>query len=319
MSATFVKYLTINDYLPTIQKGQLSQQILDSLYAGTLERQFAESWAIGQVRRYLKQVLDLDYEITPTLPFDTNKTYYGNSRVIIDFNAWVSKKSYLQFDCIIKDTVGYLCLQQNQDEVFDASKWQQIGNQYDLYFVPLPFPLFSLEVQKTKGNYTAGFYKVGDKVWWDNHNFTSLRQTSLLDHDTLIQYPAYSSIPQSNIFPNDPEMGSSYWTDNGEYSIDPKVEIPSYLIDGQTQIWKLGDNRDPLLVQAIIDLALWKLHSRISPNNIPDLRNKNRDLTFEWMKSIQKGESNTDIEVLQPSQGESFRWGSSPKNINGYS
>jgi hypothetical protein len=81
-------YIHLNDYLPTIQSGQLNYQILDALEAGNKQRIFAESWAIGKIRGKLKDTFDLNAELTPTLPYDNEKQYYAGDRVIIDYDAW---------------------------------------------------------------------------------------------------------------------------------------------------------------------------------------------------------------------------------------
>jgi hypothetical protein len=56
----FVPYIHTNDYLATIQAGQLDGQILDSLEYGNLERNIAEDWAISKIKDKLGKRYDFN-------------------------------------------------------------------------------------------------------------------------------------------------------------------------------------------------------------------------------------------------------------------
>lgn len=316
--SNFVPYLTLTDYLPTIQSGQLNDQILDSLGTGDKERQFAEAWAMGKFRGKLVHEYDLEYEFTPTLPYDPRRPfYYAHERIVIDFPTWVASKQYTETDCVINDGIGYYCLHSNNNSEFNLDFWQNIGAQYTMYYIELPEPLFHLDIQKSKGAYTAGFYQIGDLVWWENHTYQCLQATIILDDEARIQYQTYGNIPPPNIFPNSKE-GKQQWLDLGEYTVLNEPPTVGNNDPDTDAVWTLGDNRDPLYVQGVIDLALFLLHKRISPMNIPILRVDAKNDTLAWIKDINTGEDNTDIESLQPKQGDAIRWGSGTKKQNGY-
>ncbi len=80
--------------------------------------------------------------------------------------------------------------------------------------------------------------------------------------------------------------------------------------------WTLGDNRDPIMVQAIVDLSIWRLCSRIAPNNIPHLRQRNFEDTWDWLKSVQKGTQSVKVPSIQPNQVDDISFGSDTKKIN---
>lgn len=320
MASKFVPYLTTFDYMPSIQSGQLMGQILDALQAGTFERQFAESWAIGIIKSRLQRAYNLDYEFTSTLPYDSSRqSYFANERIVIDFQKWVGNTQYNIGDCVIYNGIGYLCQTQNKDNTFIADNWQNIGFQGQLWYVPTPYQIFYIEPQQNVGSYTAGFYNVGDMVWFlDNHTYTCIIPTAVIDSDWRIQYRTYKDVPPVNTYPNDPQFGKLAWTDNGIYTVtnDPPT-LPSDNPDIQP-IWAVGDNRDPMMVQAVVDLALWKLHSRIAPQNIPKLRDDNYNKTIQWLDAINHDEIQLNVPYLQPKQGRGFRWGGNTKKINGY-
>lgn len=315
--ATHVKYLTLKDYYTTIQKNQLEAQLLDSLNINSMQRIAAEAWAIGHVRSHLSNEYDLDFELTNTLPYDYKKVYYGGDRVVIDYDDWVSSSTYKQGDCVIKDNIGYIAISNVPSGEWNESFWNQIGYKFDIWYISYPYPVFQLEPKTPKNTYTDGYYRVGDKVWWNNKIYECIRESSLASHETLIQYNAYPTL-YPNVFPDDESRGLSQWKFVEDFSI-PKEEFPALSADGaEPNKWTLGDNRDQILVQVIIDLTLWRLHSRISPMNIPKLREDNKNASFAWLRGVKNGELNTDLPLLQPAQGDDIVWGSKPKVVNGY-
>lgn len=77
--------------------------------------------------------------------------------------------------------------------------------------------------------------------------------------------------------------------------------------------WTVGDNRYPMFVELAMDMALYNLHARINPRNIPELRiDRNR----EALNQLDAWASGTDTaEVLNintaDSEGFSIRYGNS--------
>lgn len=302
------KYIVKNDYLTVIQYDNFFQQVLGG--AGDIQRFTAEAWAISVVESKLAQKFDLGFEITDTLPFDNSKTYYAGDRCTIDFSAWVSGRSYAIGDCVILNEIGYYCTYANNNTVFDPNNWNAIGNQYDIYYIQFPYPIFSLNPQLSRGTYTAGVYKIGDHTIWENKIYRCKQPTLGMSHAGYIQYQQTSDIPAPNIFPN--AENNWQWEFVEDFNIEQE---PPYR---GSNIWTYGDNRDVMLVQAILDLSIWRLHSRISPNNIPELREKAKNSAFEWLNACNAGKINVNIQLLQPLQGSSLSWGSSPKLINKY-
>lgn len=94
---------------------------------------------------------------------------------------------------------------------------------------------------------------------------------------------------------------TTYWT--------PMVNI----INTNTTYWAQIDNRYPLFVELAMDMALYNVHARINPRNIPDLRiERNR----EALDQLERWASGTDTaEVLNinttDQTGYSIRWGAS--------
>jgi hypothetical protein len=88
-----------------------------------------------------------------------------------------------------------------------------------------------------------------------------------------------------------------------------------------------GDNRDPKLKIVVVDIALYNMHSRITPRNIPEIRqirydgagNKDKsEHAVGWLEKVQKGTVAPDLDVLLDEDGvteqntERFSYGNSP-------
>lgn len=78
-----------------------------------------------------------------------------------------------------------------------------------------------------------------------------------------------------------------------------------------TTYFTAGDARNSKLVQVTADIMLYHFHARISPRNIPDLRRLLYDGDSEkqtggaigWLKMVQKGIIDADLEVKTDSDG----------------
>jgi hypothetical protein len=303
------KYVTLRDYLPIIQNDQLLNQLLDP-QEGDFERKFCESWAVEKLQEHLSDKIDLSFELTDTLDFDINKTYKARERAVCDFEVWTSR-AWAQGELCVNDGKCYYCQIDNSDGSFDPDKWLYFAKQYDLFYIPTPYPIFSFEIKKPKGIYTDGYYSPGDNVWWENHTYECISGTVLTTDQTRIQNVYAQNIPNGNTFPNDKVNGSKFWKDLGEYSVQAGT-LPN------VSPWVLGDNRNASFLLAIIDLTVWRLHSRISPNNIPKLREDNMKCAFDWMTKIENGKLQTSVQKNSPELSNSFRWGTKTKQTNGY-
>jgi hypothetical protein len=121
-----------------------------------------------------------------------------------------------------------------------------------------------------------------------------------------------SNAPVYNVFPDDPTAGVKYWGAGTDYSIDAGT-LPT-----DAAKWVSGDNRDQQMVLYFIDLALYHVHSRIAPRNIPELRVKRYDAAIDWFLRCAQGKVTPELPILQPKQGGRIRFGGNPKAINSY-
>ena len=70
-------------------------------------------------------------------------------------------------------------------------------------------------------------------------------------------------------------------------------EARSYLVQKyqfDIELTKTGVDRDAQLVNYICDLALYHMHSRIAPRNIPQLRQDRYENAISWLKMCGMGD-----------------------------
>lgn len=107
------------------------------------------------------------------------------------------------------------------------------------------------------------------------------------------------------------------------------AEVKGYLSDYDVEaiFSKTGDERNPLILTFIKDVAAWHLVCLANPNIDLELREKRYDNAIKWLKGVQKGAIVPDLplpETPVDDQGNpiiqegKFRWGSNRKREEHY-
>jgi phage gp36-like protein len=63
-----------------------------------------------------------------------------------------------------------------------------------------------------------------------------------------------------------------------------------------------GDNRDEYIVMITIDIAIYHLYSQKAPRKIPEYRDIRYHDALEWLTSVGKGETPTDLPPIDPEE-----------------
>lgn len=127
----------------------------------------------------------------------------------------------------------------------------------------------------------------------------------------------YFKIQQSNL--NQITNNTSSVVDQA--SLLSEATLRSYLIqtyDIDTEFGLTASARATELVNYGVDIALYHIHTRIAPNNIPELRVNNYNTAITWLKMVATGQLNVAIAKIDPSQGERIRFGGVKKQPNQY-
>ena len=93
-------------------------------------------------------------------------------------------------------------------------------------------------------------------------------------------------------------------------------ETKSYL-SVRFDVQAIFEGDHSLVKMYLVDMAIYHLHARVSPNNIPELRKERYQYAKEWLMQVADGAINpllpTSKDKKQP-----IRYGSNPKNQNFY-
>lgn len=99
------------------------------------------------------------------------------------------------------------------------------------------------------------------------------------------------------------------------------AEARSYLVqkfDVDAELAKTGTARDAQMVSTIIDIAIYHLHKRISPRNIPELRLTQYENAVAWLKMCAFGDVMPNLGRTTENLGNRIRMGGNVKNQNTY-
>jgi hypothetical protein len=322
-------YLRLQDYYNfRIQEQQLTQITQGNNYV----RLACELESRAEMISYLVQRYDIDEEFQEIKSFVNNGTYNAESLIELTATAYSNTATYTINSTCLNNGNVYVCTTAiTTPETFNPSNWQLVGAEKTLYYVQSPFPRYSYSTQ----------YKKGDIVFYKNYVYQCLTDVK-------------------NVMPTDVNIASKYWTTGVLYALknyncyNTASNKPNYSTvttyakdtvvnyNGQAYIcmqnnvlnvapgtninkwlpltWVKGDNRSQQLVAFLVDIVLYKIHMRIAPNNIPQLRKDNYMYCLDWLKEAggQNNAITADIPLLQPKQGARIRWGSNPKNYNNY-
>jgi len=243
----------------------------------------AELSAQSEVVSYLVQKYITTQEFTDTTLYAYGLTRNAKNRVYLDATAYSASSTYALNALTLYGGNVYRCTSAiTVAEAWNAAHWTLIGAQYAMFYVTNP---------KADWDYYTDYVE-GDEVFYNNKTYTATRANSALA----------------------PDENSTEWGTGTTFTVAGSV-VPT-----DATKWTAGDNRNPQMVNYMVDVVLYHTHSRIAPHNIPDLRIKRYDDVISWLKSCAKGDWITaSLQKIQPKSGMRSRWGSRlPKQNNNF-
>lgn len=336
-------YLRLRDYYSIIQDSNLEQIIRSDDTLRLTVEQTAQAEVIG----YLTQKYDVAKEFEDLLTYNKTTTYKANQLVQLDGNTWLNSTTYAANDIVSLSGLVYyakLGSNLNHNPSSDTTNWGLLGTQYALFHIPFPYPKFDL--------YTR--YYIGDIVFWKDKVYKCAANSILPDHQAVLQFGTYNNVSFMNSFPDGGVAGLKQWGVGVSYSLSDLPIIYSYAawsgvtayvtgdritydsitwqaLKNSTNIapdsditawqpvsWVSGDNRNSLIVQKTIDIAIYHLNAAIAPRNVPELRTKRYDDAISFLKDCANGNVTLNSPLLQPNQGQRIRYGGNIKNQNSY-
>lgn len=333
-------YLILQDYYPRVQDTDLQQLISNT----DKHRKVAESVALAEIKQYIAQKYDITDEFRETVQFSFTATYKAKQLVYLNADAYSNVATYVANDLVLQNSKVYYSIAGNAPGAFDGSEWTEIGDQYDFFYVTIPYDEFNHE----------GTYQVDDVVFRNDKLYTCLRDTLPLSQSGKLQYLEYSNVPGPNEYPD--ATGQSQWSEGVSYSfsgvmpnhtssnytawssvtaytagqkvsrnsliwlatgsstnVEPGTDITKWALVSYTE----GDNRNARLVEMNVLMALYKLSPRLAPYNVPEVWRDNYKDCCKELKMFAKGEVTLDAPMRQPAKGR-ISWGSTVRNNNNY-
>lgn len=238
--------------------------------------------SIEDIKSYLVQKFDTAAEFTDTQLWSFGTIYYAKERVYINADAFSAAATYVTNDMVLYQGYIYYCLLDGVTGAWTANEWQVIGKQYAIFYANTP---------ETDWNYYTS-YAEGDFVFYKGKTYEAEKANT-------------SFAPDEN---------PAYWG----YGVD--YEVPGTIYIWDDDYWTAGDNRNQKMLQTVIDVVLYNLHSRVAPTNVPENRLIRYDNAIRWLKQCAKGDDITSgLQRIQPRTGTRIRYGSSlPKQNNNY-
>lgn len=337
-------YLRLRDYYNLIQDKNLTEVIRndDSL------RLSVEKTAQDEVSSYIVQQYDVSDEFIDTVVFNLASTFNAKQLVYLDGPLFLNTSTYATNDIVSESGVIYyskVSANTNHQPSTSPTQWGILGSQYAFFNIPAPYPEFDYKQ----------FYTTGDIVFWRNKVYKCTQPSIVPSHNDILQFDYTKNIPYINNFPDASPIAYRQWSTGTQYNFSGLLitalpadftawsSVTTYVIGNRVSFnsmiwqaivnstnvqpgsdiitwmpvsWLSGDNRSTQLVQRMIDITLYHLHSGIAPRNIPELRVKRYDDAITWLTSVGNNEVSLDSPRLQPGQGYRIRYGGNIKNNN---
>lgn len=122
------------------------------------------------------------------------------------------------------------------------------------------------------------------------------------------------------LFPAIPDHVLSNTYEIGSIVFDPvggKYYVANEAIPAETALdddkWIEGDPRDQLIVEFMVDLILYRIHSRVAPQQIPSHRIVRRDDAIAFLKRAAKYDVTVGWDQDDETNPSSITWGSNTK------
>lgn len=156
---------------------------------------------------------------------------------------------------------------------------------------------------------TSKNYAVNDRIIWSPDAYVS---TNTYNTDDIVSQ-------DDNIY-QAKEDGITGSFDTSKWTLIVENKTHYYCIQAttgtelpnNTDYFTKGDSRNNKLVQVIVDIILYNLHSRITPRKIPELRmvrydnagnKKDGECAITWLEKVANGKITPDLQIIIDDDG----------------
>ncbi len=281
-------FLIKKDFEKHIQKDNLNQILggNDFYLNECILLSIAEATSYLSQRYYIEKIFNETNQ-----PYDSNKQYRIYERIYANFPAWENNITY---------TV-------NTNVSYSGFIYKKNNNMVGYTQGNLPTdPTYWIPQYKNDTIYSTNFYSI-----------PIFDYSQKYQKNDIVRYYYSAFICKQTSLNIIPTPNNDYW--------DIYPSIFSSVLPTDTLSWLEGDNRNEQLKACLIDIALYHLHSRINPRNIPELRKERYDGNspeqkggaIGWLKNVAHGLVNADLPEKIDFQLP-ISWGSYEKQNNNF-
>jgi len=283
-----VAFLIKKDFEKHIQKDNLNQILggNDFYLNECILLSIAEATSYLSQRYYIEKIFNETNQ-----PYDSNKQYRIYERIYANFPAWENNITY---------TV-------NTNVSYSGFIYKKNNNMVGYTQGNLPTdPTYWIPQYKNDTIYSTNFYSI-----------PIFDYSQKYQKNDIVKYYYSAFICKQTSLNIIPTPNNDYW--------DIYPSSFSSVLPTDTLSWLEGDNRNEQLKACLIDIALYHLHSRINPRNIPELRKERYDGNspeqkggaIGWLKNVAHGLVNADLPEKIDFQLP-ISWGSYEKQNNNF-
>ena len=245
-------------------------------------RTLAERQAEQEVRSYLGGRYDSDKIFKPHTVWSPASAYNFNDLVVIQADAYDATATYSINDLMeFTNDMIYIAIDAvaaGETPITDPAKWTLIALS-DTFYTALPTVDFVLGTVYTVGQYVV---------------YLAIRYI-VTTETTGVQLPT----------------DAAYW------SVDATT-VAAGTLPTVTVSWTVGDTREPLIIQHIVNIATWTLSAQANPKNIRQDYRDRRDDSIAWLKMAADPRKNVSPDfperVYAAAEGTDIAYGNSAKN-----
>jgi len=328
-------YLRVKDYLPHISDSDRdvltdsTDSILDDIELAVKE----------EISAYIRHRYDVDQIFKVINTFNITTQYHAGDLVEWSETAYNAETTYDTDDrCSYSDNI-YECKENGITGVWTSSKWTLLAENESLHYclVASLGNIPSDTITYTANNYTGNHKSI---TGWDRATYTLyflkddnrveiyFNESARTARTSMVGFFDYDK--KAIDLPITIEIQPGYGTNNylGGY-----IDIIGFIDDDTTwsvvatNCWQAGDNRNPAIIQFMIDMVLYHLCARGQYMTMTDMRKERYDGNdprqiggaVGFLKQVSKGNVTLDVKRHNDNeQGQRFIYGSSRKQSNDY-
>jgi len=276
--------------------------------AGYIRHRYNEAIELAPVQSFS---LTKEIELTDQTAYDAASTYVaGDVMYFTDYKVYKANQAVSAGETPVTDPAKWDLVAY---KLYDRVYWEETA--YDTTDTTYKLDdrvSYSGKIYESLINYSnydaiAGTYNLNDKVRYNGNNYNCIQAIAVPKAWDSDDWELYA----------EGTFDSSDWTELGNNK--SHWHILDYMIKGEDLNYpdaKEEDNRNKKLRAVTLDVALYNLFARITPRDIPEVRQirydgqgrkNDSENAISWLEKVQKGTVTPDMTALKDSDGDEIQ------------